>query len=401
MQYDVAVVGLGAMGSATLYQCARRGMKAIGIDRHSPPHTLGSSHGDTRITRLAVGEGPAYVPFVKASHRIWRELEHETGETLLTECGALVIAGSEGGNSHHGKADFVRETCRAAESYGIAHEILASDALRSRFPYLIGLKGDEIAYFEPEGGFVRPEACIRAQLTMARRHGAEIRTETPALSVVCRPTGGVLIDTSAGAVIADKVIIAAGAWTAGLIGEVFPDILTVTRQVLHWFKVENRPSVPKNSPVMIWMHGESDTDYFYAFPPQFGEGAMKFATEQYAQTTSVDTIRRTVDPEESKEMFERHVRGRVAGIIGHAVRSAACLYTTTPDRGFVLDCLPANPDVFVISACSGHGFKHSAGIGAAVADRLEGSQEEFDLAPFGFGRFQNPASTPSSGDLIP
>ena len=390
MHYDVAVVGLGAMGSATLYQCAKRGMKAIGFDLHSPPHALGSSHGDTRITRLAIGEGPAYVPFVKASHAIWKELEKETGEKLLIECGALIIAKSGGNNTHHEKTDFVSETGRAATRYGIAHEFLDAGQLKARFPYMIGLEGDEVAYFEPEGGYVRPEACIRAQLTMAERSGADIVIDTAVSGLPRFSDGRIAIETRSGATItADKVVVSAGAWTADLLGDSFPGILKVTRQVLHWFEIEDDTAPPEGSPVMIWMHGQKDSDYFYAFPPQPGEGAMKFATEQYAETTSAETIRRTVSREESEAMFQDHVRGRIAGVSGRVAKSAACLYTSTPDRGFVLDRLPSNPDIFVVSACSGHGFKHSAGIGAAVAGRIEGKTEEFDLAPFGLERFRD------------
>ena len=123
-RFDVAVLGLGAMGSAALYQLAKRGAAVIGLDRFAPPHALGSSHGETRITRQAVGEGADYVPFVTASHRIWRELEAETGESLLNACGALVMAPGHGVSSHHGKPDFVGRSISAAEGAGIVHEVL-------------------------------------------------------------------------------------------------------------------------------------------------------------------------------------------------------------------------------------------------------------------------------------
>src|SRR4051812_44841530 len=105
---DVAIVGLGAMGASALVELARRGVKAVGIDRFAPPHDFGSSHGETRITRQAVGEGAALAPLVIRSHEIWRALEAETGESLLVACGALIM--SNGANSHHGKPDFVRAT---------------------------------------------------------------------------------------------------------------------------------------------------------------------------------------------------------------------------------------------------------------------------------------------------
>ncbi|RZK75725.1 MAG: FAD-dependent oxidoreductase, partial [Methylobacterium sp.] len=150
---DVAVLGLGAMGSASLYQLARRGAAVIGFDRYAPPHAFGSSHGETRITRQAVGEGRAYVPFVTASHRIWRELEAETGETLMNACGALVMAPGSGVSSHHGKPDFVGRSISAARDAGIAHEVLDGAAVARRFPQFLNLAGDEKAYYEPGGGY--------------------------------------------------------------------------------------------------------------------------------------------------------------------------------------------------------------------------------------------------------
>src|ERR1700733_15927652 len=120
---DFLVVGLGAMGSATLYQLARRGAKAIGLDRFAPPHTMGSSHGETRLTRQAVGEGRDYAPLVLNSHRIWRELEADTGETLLNDCGVLVMAPGSGQTSHHGKPDFVARSIEVARDFGIDHEV--------------------------------------------------------------------------------------------------------------------------------------------------------------------------------------------------------------------------------------------------------------------------------------
>src|SRR4051794_16190583 len=121
---EVAVIGLGAMGGAVLYQLARRGVRVLGLHRFAPPHAEGSSHGETRITRQAVGEGGEYAPLVLASHRIWRQLEAETGETLLTACGALVMGVDTGAALHHGKPDFVGRTVATAEAHGIAHEIL-------------------------------------------------------------------------------------------------------------------------------------------------------------------------------------------------------------------------------------------------------------------------------------
>ena len=172
--YDLIVVGLGAMGSAALYQASKRGVSALGIDRYTPPHTMGSSHGDTRITRNAIGEGEMYMPFVKRSNKIWRELEAATGKTLLHQSGGLIIGGEKAAAFHY-QGDFVEASARIADKFGIAYELLSADELRQRFPLLTPRDSDR-AYFEPSAGVLRPEHCIETQLELARQNGATIHT---------------------------------------------------------------------------------------------------------------------------------------------------------------------------------------------------------------------------------
>src|SRR5271168_955765 len=179
-KYDAIVIGLGAMGSAALYQLAKRGVRVAGFDRFSPPHDQGSSHGDTRITRLAIGEGAHYTPLVKRSHAIWRAIEKETGADLLTQCGELIISSTARKSSIHVEG-FFQNTVDAARKFGIAHELLDANQIRARFPQF-NVRDDETGYFEPEAGFVRPEACIGAELFLAEKHGATIHRNEPVLS---------------------------------------------------------------------------------------------------------------------------------------------------------------------------------------------------------------------------
>jgi sarcosine oxidase len=367
---DVAVLGLGAMGSAALYQLAKRGVRAIGIDRLNPPHTMGSSHGETRITREAVGEGQAYVPLVRNSHRIWRELEAESGETLLVQAGVLILASSQSPSLHHGKPDFVRRSLATAQENDIPHEFLRAEDIRRRFPQFIGLTGDEIAYFEPGGGYVHPERCIAVQLARARQLGVETLTNTQVLDVVSEG-GGVRIETEAGPVLADQAVVTVGSWVAPLLGREFAQLALVHRQVLHWFEVD-RPELFASSPVFIWMHGPRESDYLYGFPPLPGQSSLKVATEQYETASKADDLDRTVPAEESLQMFDLHVRDRLAGVSSRISRTAVCMYTTTPDRNFIIDRHPENPRLMVVSACSGHGFKHSSGIGEVIAQSILG-----------------------------
>jgi sarcosine oxidase len=383
---DFLVVGLGAMGSAALYQLAKRGAKVIGLDRFTPPHTMGSSHGETRITRQAVGEGRDYVPLVIDSHRIWRELEAETGEQLLNACGVLVMAPGVGETSHHGKPDFVARSTDAARAFSITHEVLSGKEVADRFPQFLGLEGNEKAYYEPGGGYVMPERCVHAQLTRAKQLGAAIRANAEVLSIT-QTGAGVRVETTAGTYEAGQVIVSAGAWNAHLLGAPFDRLLTVTRQVLHWFELEDTSAYRANAPVFIWMHGATDVDYLYGFPPLPGDRRLKVATEQYETSTTADTIDRGVDPAESAKFYRDHVHRRMAGVTPRVVQAAACLYTVTPDRGFIIDRHPGQDRVFVISACSGHGFKHSAGVGNVVAEKVAEGRSSFDLSPFSVSRF--------------
>ncbi len=383
---EVAVVGLGAMGSATLYQLAKRGVAALGIDRYAPPHAHGSSHGETRITRQAVGEGRDYIPFVLNSHRIWRELEAETGDELLVACGVLIMGPGSNVTSHHGKPDFVGRCVAGARAFGIAHEVLRGDAVARRFPQFTGLDGDERAYYEPGGGYVFPERCIAAQLGRAAALGASIMTDTDVLSIG-QDGAGVVIETGAGTVRADRAVVSAGGWTAPLLGAPFDRLLEVKRQLLHWYALDDVTAYGPRSPTYIYMHGPGDTDYLYGFPPVPGQSSIKVATEQYATSTTADAVDRTVTEAESAAMFADHVAGRLAGATPRVTGTAACVYTVTPDRGFIIDAHPHLDRVTVVSACSGHGFKHSAGIGEAVAQQLAEGRSGVDLAPFTLSRF--------------
>jgi sarcosine oxidase len=376
---DVVVVGLGAMGSASLYQLVRRGARVVGIDRFHPPHDQGSSHGETRITRQAIGEGEEYVPFVLRSHEIWRELEAATGEALLFQVGGLMLTRESGGARHHGQADFVGRTIAAARRFGIAHEVLRAPEVEKRFPPF-RLAGDEIGYYEPGAGYVRPERCVAVQLDRARAHGAELRTGETVMRLEPGATD-VTVVTDRARYSAGRVIVTAGPWLPTLVGGEFAKHLRVYRQVLHWFACDDPAAfAPGAFPIFIWIHGSVATDHFYGFP-LVGDG-VKLAREQFAETTDPATVAREVSPAETADMYATHVRGRIAGVGDRCLRSQTCLYTATPDSRFLIDRHPDSDRVLVASPCSGHGFKHSAAVGEALAQVALDGRSRLDLGPF-------------------
>jgi sarcosine oxidase len=371
---DVIVVGLGAMGSAVLYQLAKRGVSAIGIDRFDPPHALGSSHGESRITRVSISEGARYIPFVRRSHELWREFEALTGRRLLEQVGALFIAPADGAVRSHGN-DFVREAIRIAEQQGIEHERLDDRQIAGRFPQF---RIDEklVGYFEPGGGFVRPEACIAAQLDLARRHGAQIETRTQLVELV-EETGGVRAVTTNGDFRGKHVVLTAGAWLPELAGERYRN-LNVQRQVQFWFKVSD-PSLWREGPIFIWTTGSRAEDLFYGFPMASAELRIKLASEQDRDTTDPDAVA-PVGEAEKRQIYETHIAPRLNGVTAECVDSATCLYTNAPDYQFIIEPHPSIAGITIVSACSGHGFKHSAGLGEAIAQWLTGERLTLPLA---------------------
>ncbi len=383
---DVVVVGLGAMGAATLYQLAKGGIKAVGIDRYLPPHDQGSSHGDTRITRLAVGEGAAYVPLVRRSHEIWRQLEAQTGEDLFEQCGVLVMTSSEAPTLHHGATDFTGRTIELARTHGIAHEVLGAAEIRERFPQFAQVRDDAIGYFEAAGGFVRPERCIAAQLKLAQSLGAKVITGT-VVTDVQSVDGTVRVSAGERSWVADKAIVCAGMWSAGLLVGSFQTLLKVCRQKLFWCQLEEPVIFPEASPSFILAHGPSESEVCYGFPPIPGEGSMKIATEQYVGIDSPDALDRTVSKTEIDDMYRTQVAGKIAGVSSRLIKASVCAYTVTPDHGFIIDDHPSLKHVTVVSACSGHGFKHSAGIGEALAQRCITGHSAVDLSAFSLSRF--------------
>jgi len=378
-QADVLVLGLGAMGAAIVYQLARRGLKVIGIDQFSPPHTHGATHGETRITREAIGEGLQFVPLVRRSHQLWRELEAASGERLLTACGGLIMARAGQRSPMHGRPDFLGTTLRAAQEFKIPHQTLDAAAITSRFPQF-QLQGDERAYYEPGAGFLFAEACVAAQLRLATQLGARLITNRAAR---LRTAGTqTVVECDGDEYRAGTTVIAAGPWLPQLVPSL-ASRFTVRRQVMYWFALEAGVSYePGAFPVFIWNWGSGADQVFYGFPQASGRREIKIATEQDLETTTPQQVRREVAAAEVAAMVRRHLLDRLRGVSGECRRAVTCLYTSTRDANFLIDWLPDQPDTLAVSACSGHGFKHSAAIGEAVADMVESGRTPPVLEPF-------------------
>jgi sarcosine oxidase len=378
---DVLVVGLGAMGSAACYQLAARGVSVIGFDRYEPPHEFGSTHGETRITRLAIGEGSEYVPLVRRSHELWPEIERQSGARLLTRSGGLVLASAG--------SRFLDQTRASARQYGIAHENLSNAEVRRRFP-MFAVDRQTEGYFEPEAGYVRPEAAVRAQLELARRHGARLRLGERVQEWTAG-AAGVTVRTARGRYRAEQLVLCAGPW----LSELFPEadgVFAVYRQLQYWFPIRDGYERLRDMPIFVWDFGDEQGGFvhlvgFYGFPAVDGpDGGVKVAAESYDHTTTPDCRPHPASRSEAAEMYRRCVASRLPWLGSHPVRTVSCLYTSTRGSRFVIDRHPAHDAVLIVSACSGHGFKHSPAIGEAVAQWVTGGATGVDLGAFSLAR---------------
>jgi sarcosine oxidase len=386
-RFHTIVVGLGAMGAATLVALARRGVRALGIDRFSPPHAWGSSHGDSRITRLAIGEGVHYTPLAQRSHVLWRELERETGATLLAQVGGLFISSPARTAVLH-VPGFFDNTVAAARAHGIVHEILDAPAIRRRFPQF-NVADDEYGYFEPDAGYLRPERCVAAELSAAERRGATVLRDEPVMGFDLA-RGGITVATARGRYTADRLVVTAGAWLPSLVGTDIARHFRVYRQRMFWLEIDGDPALfePGACPVFIW-ELQQRSQGIYGIPALGGpRGGVKIATEQFATETRADVDETPLTPAEVAAFHAELVAPFVRGVASRLVKSAACLYTVTSDFGFVIDTHPDSERALIVSACSGHGFKHSPAIGEAAAAWACDRGPPLDLPAVRLARFQ-------------
>jgi sarcosine oxidase len=329
-----------------------------------------------------------YVPLAVRSHAIWRELEEETGEALLLTCGTLIIGPAEGGATLHGRDDFVGRSAAAARAFDIDHEVLGAPEIMRRTPQFV-LRGDERGYYEPGGGLLYPERCIAAQLQLAERMGAIVVRNEQVLRID-DGAASVRIETDKGAYEADQAVLAAGAWTWDLIDRPAPG-LALQPQQLHWFACEDPDDYQADRfPVFIWNHGPDPDHSFYGFPisPGAPTKAVKVAMEATHAIPTMSDFDRQIPPAASQALFQRHVRGRLRGVEPLSVKSAACIYTTTPDSDFIIGRPEGCERIVLASACSGHGFKHSAAVGELLAEAVQPGGDARVPAVFARSRFR-------------
>ncbi len=360
--FDVIIAGLGGMGSATAYQLAARGRRVLGLERFTPAHTQGSSHGKSRVIRQAYFEDPAYVPLLLRAYELWEQLERDAGRELLTITGGLML-GRETSQTFAGSLLSARE-------WDLPHEVLDAAEIRRRFPPLTPAP-DLLGLYEAKAGFVHPENSVWAHLEQASARGAELHFTEPVLSWQA-DADGVRVTTGRGTYFAERLILAPGAWAPELMGDLgLP--FKVTRQALYWFEPEGgtAPFAVGRFPIYVWEL--DDGTQLYGFPHQPGVPGVKTAFFYSGAQCDPNNVNRVVSAEEVAQM-RATLAEKIPTMNGTLLEAATCLYTEVPDHHFVVALHPAHANVVLASPCSGHGYKFCSVIGEILADlAIDGS----------------------------
>ncbi|CAN5729988.1 N-methyl-L-tryptophan oxidase [soil metagenome] len=355
--YDVIVIGLGGMGSAAAYQLAGRGKRVLGLERYSPPHEWGSSHGRSRIIRQAYFEDPAYVPLLLRSYELWEQLERDSGEDIMTVTGGLMMGAPD--------SDLVIGSRKSAEHHELPYELLDAPEIKRHFP-VFEPTPDTVALYEERAGFVRPETSISAHLELAARRGADLKFGETVHSWSADSSGeGVVVETDSGTFKAGRLVISAGSWASQLLSDLHLP-LEVTRQILFWLEPDDTTLDPEDFPVYIWEPEDGNT--FYGIPAHDGERGIKAA---FFRADAVPCTPETIDREvhdEEVEFIRRYMARYLPRLNGKLLHAQTCMYTSTPDLHFVISPHPEHPQVSVAAGFSGHGYKMSSVVGEILAD---------------------------------
>jgi len=369
----VVVLGMGAHGSSAAYRLALRGVGVIGLDQFHPPHSMGSSHGPSRILRMAYKEGPNYVPLLRRSFELWHELNRDFSEPSFDVTGGLFM-GPPTGRAMTGMKV-------ASEAEDVEIHSLTPEEVRKKYPSFLIPDGWE-AIWDPNSGAIFPEVAVGAQLILAERAGADLRYNTQVTGWEATESG-VTVNTSDGSIEADRLIVTAGVWAPGLLGDA--EIPFEVERVSLWmlepkanhifFRAGNFPNASFEIEEKFPLYMQAD----------YGTG-VKVALDHHGTPTTPETVSRETTQEDHDKIFE-HIRRFIPDLDGKVLDSAVCMYTNTPDLNFVIDFHPGEPNVIIGSACSGHGFKFAPVMGEILADLALDGRSKYDMEMFSATRF--------------
>jgi sarcosine oxidase len=370
--FDVVVLGLGGMGTATVFELARRGRRVLGLEQFAVGHDRAASRGSTRIIRKAYWEHPDYVPILHCAYERWFELEQRSGKHLLTECGCLNVGPPAG--------ERVSGVLRAAREYRLSLEQLDAGELRRRYP-MFQFDEHVSGVFEPGAGYLYVDDCVRAYAAEARALGAELHENEPIHSWLPSATG-VTVTTARGTYAADRLVITAGPWTGGMLADLgLP--LTVLRKVIFWFGTEDNSRFRRDRfPIYL---AETPAGFYFGFPVLDRDGA-KIGRHDGGEAVEPSQVERRVAPGEDADCWA-FLRQRLPQMSGPLRRSLVCLYTVTPEHHFILDRHLNYSQVAIAAGFSGHGSKFASVVGEVMADLAERGATRLPIARFRLDRF--------------
>ncbi len=352
--YDCIVVGVGGVGSAALYHLVQRGARVLGLDRFAPGHDRGSSHGDTRLIRLAYFEHPNYVPMLRRAYELWAELAERCGQQLYHETGLLEIS--------HPSGVAVPGVLASAKEHGLEVEELTASEAERRFRGF-HVPQSMTAVFERCAGYLQVEACVLAYVNEALKLGAEVRSNEPVQAWRTKGTG-IIVTTEQENYAADHLVITAGAWVADLLGSLGLRF-EVRRKSLFWYQTADPIYSAQNGcPAFFY---ETPTGAFYGFP-QIDHFGLKIAEHSGGQSVADPlTVNRELDPQD-QERVESFLHEYLPRVTHSCQKHVVCMYTMTPDEHFVVDHHPEHRQVVFAAGLSGHGFKFAGVLGEALSE---------------------------------
>lgn len=356
--YDCIVLGLGGVGSAAAAHLALAGYRVLGIDRYCPPHSYGSSHGQTRIIRKAYFEHSDYVPLLKRAYELWRQLETECGDKLYFATGLLQVGPVNG--------EVLSGVRRSANEHNLPIETMTMAEASVRFP---GLAGDPSwqAILELDAGYLKVEACVTAHLQLARRHGAQLLMNQPVVHWQAKPNQ-VSVVTDKQTYFADNLVIAAGPWVAQCLDR-YRLPFQILRKHLYWYPAPSNYCSEKGFPCFFY---DTPAGYYYGFPSVADEKARAhhgLKVARHSGGTEIASPTKDAHPEDlqDRQAVETFLKQYLPGVQRPLTRWAGCYYTMTPDQNFIIDSLPDAPSITIVAGLSGHGFKFTSVLGELVA----------------------------------
>jgi len=383
--YDVAVVGLGTMGSFACCELARRGLRVVGLDRFSPPHDRGSHSGGTRVFRMAYAENPSYVPLARHAGMLWGQYAIEAEVPLLHRCGMLSIGEPD--------SALLRGTRKSSEEHGLSTTTYASQEIRKLFP-AIHPSADHIGIFEPEAGWIDVNAAIEATRRLSKLAGATLLDGCPVLDITNRISHFEIV-TPSQTIAAERVVVTAGAWCGQLLsklGEPLDLPLQVVRKVVLWVNpLEPEQFTPQRLPIFAFAER-----FFYGFPTVFGPDVKIAVHWEPGQTvadptlgTDMPTRDEAIPALKQAAKYLPALAGPLPSAFARVTQLKTCLYTMTPDEHFVIDRHPEWQNLVFAAGFSGHGFKFAPVVGEALADMVTLGETSLPIGflRVGAGRF--------------